>query len=323
MHYFLRNDMKGGPFMRTAPSRSDDMPVHPDYLGTEHGEGYVGIDDYELFYRRWGHGDETVLGLHGGPGMPHDYLVPLSQHAGDDRTLLLYDQFGVGRSDRPAPGDFDRYTVEHYRDEVEAVRQSLVDGPVTIYGQSWGGMLAIEYALEYGEHIDRLILANTLADTASAFESMRSVLDELPEEDQRTIEKHEGAREFDAQAYEDALDGAYRDHVCRTGEYPDPVLHTFENINPDVYGLMWGPNEYVLMETARLRGWDVRGRLHEIDIPTLVLTGSHDEISPDIAAGIADRIPDSELVEFDESSHMPFWEQPDSHYEVLESFLSE
>lgn len=298
------------------------MVDHADYLASDHGEGFVEIDDYDLFYRRWGSGDETVIGLHGGPGMPHDYLVPLARHAGEDRTVLLYDQFGVGGSDTPAPGDFDRYTVEHYRDEVEAVRQSLVEGPVTVYGQSWGGMLALEYALEYGEHVDRLVLANTLADTATAYESMRSVLEELPAEDRETIEEHEAAREFDAPAYEAALDGAYRDHVCRTDDYPDPVMHTFEHINLDVYGLMWGPNEYVLLETARLRGWDVRERLPEIDVPTLVLTGSYDEISPEIAADIADRLPDAELVEFEESSHMPFWEQPDAHYEAVERFLA-
>lgn len=294
-----------------------------NYLERDHGEGYLSVEDYELFYRRFGDGDEVVLGLHGGPGMPHDYLAPLARHGSDDVSVYLYDQFGVGRSDTPAPGDFDRYTVDHYREEVEAVRRALGAEEVHVYGQSWGGMLAQEYALEYGEHVRSLVLANTLADTMSAFESMRGVLDDLPAEDQETIQEHEARRAYDAPAYEAALDGAYREHVCRFEEYPRPVLHTFENINPDVYGLMWGPNEYVLLEEARLRGWDVRDRLGEIDAPTLVLTGGHDEIAPEIARDIADRIPEADLVEFEESSHMPFWEQPDEHYEVVESFLQE
>jgi proline-specific peptidases, Bacillus coagulans-type subfamily len=254
--------------------------------------------------------------------MPHDYLAPLAQHAGDDLTIYLYDQFGVGRSDEPAPGDFDRYTVDHYRNEVEAVRQSIApDGDFLLYGQSWGGMLAQEYALENGAHVDKLVLANTLADTQTAYESMRSVLDELPAEDRETIEAHESRREYDAGEYETALDGAYREHVCRTEEYPGPVASTFERINPDVYGLMWGPNEYVLMETARLRGWDVRDEITSIDVETLVLTGGHDEISPSIARTIAERIPNAHLHEFKESSHMPFWEEPDKHYDRLEAFL--
>lgn len=299
------------------------MAQYPDYFGTiDHVEGTFDIDDYELYYRRFGSGDDVLVGLHGGPGMPHDYLAPLARHAGEDLTVYLYDQFGVGHSDKPAPGDFDRYTVEHYREEVEAVRQAIApDGDFYLYGQSWGGMLGQEYVLEYGTHVDKLVLANTLADTQTAYESMRSVLDELPTEDQEIIEAYEARHEYDAAEYEAALDGAYRSHVCRTEEYPKPVASTFDRINPDIYGLMWGPNEYVLKDTARLRGWDIREEITDIDVETLVLTGGYDEISPTIAQDIADRIPNAHLHEFDESSHMPFWEESDEHYDRLEEFL--
>ena len=300
------------------------MPDYPDYFTThDHGEGYFDIDDYELYYRRFGSGDDVLVGVHGGPGMPHDYLAPLAQHAGDDLTVYLYDQLGVGRSDKPAPGDFDRYTVAHYRDELEAVRQAInPEGSFSIYGQSWGGMLAQKYILEHGDYVDNLILANTLSDTQTAYESMRSVLENLPADDQKTIEAYESERAYDAPEYEAALDGAYRDHVCRTEEYPAPVLSTFNRINLDVYGLMWGPNEYVLLDTARLRGWDIRNQLSEIDTRTLVLSGEYDEIKPSIARDIADRIPDAKLHIFEESSHMPFWESPDDHYSVVEDFLT-
>lgn len=296
-----------------------------DYLATnDHGEGYFKIDEYELYYRRFGSGDNVLAGVHGGPGMPHDYLAPLAAHAGSDFTVYLYDQFGVGRSDKPAPGDFDRYTVEHYREELEAVRQAIdPEGSFTVYGQSWGGMLAQEYALKYGDNVDSLVLANTMADTQSGYESMRSVLQELPEDDQKTIEAYEAVGDYDAPEYDAALEAAYQAHVCRTDEYPRPVHSAFERINLDVYGLMWGPNEYVLFDTARLRGWDVRNQLTEIDTPTLVLSGKYDEIEPSVARDIADRIPDSTIHVFEESSHMPYWEEPETHYEVLESFLSE
>ncbi|WP_247731386.1 proline iminopeptidase-family hydrolase [Halovivax limisalsi] len=301
------------------------MTDYPNYFDThDHGEGHFDVEDYELYYRRFGSGDDVLVGVHGGPGMPHDYLAPLARHAGDELTVYLYDQFGVGRSDDPAPGDFDRYTVEHYRDELEAVRRAIdPDGSFALYGQSWGGMLAQEYVLEYGRHVDGLVLANTLADTRSAYESMRRVVEELPAEERATIERTEARRAYDAPEYAAALDGAYREHVCRTEEYPRPVASTFDRINLDVYGLMWGPNEYVLLETARLRDWDVRDRLSEVDVSTLVLSGEYDEISPAIARGIADRIPDARLHVFDDSSHMPFWEQPDAHYEVVESFLAD
>ena len=300
------------------------MTEFPDYFSRiEHGEGTFEIDDYELFYRRFGSGDDVLVALHGGPGMPHDYLAPLAELAGDDLTVYLYDQFGVGRSDKPSPGDFDRYTVAWYRDELEAVRQ-LIDpaGDFYLYGQSWGGMLAQEYVIEYGEYVDKLILANTLADTKTAFESMRSVLDELPDEDQATIESCEAKRAYDAPEYEAALDGAYRSHVCRTESYPKPVLSTFDRINLDVYGLMWGPNEYVLLDTARLRNWDVCDEIETIETKTLVLTGKYDEIAPEIAHDIADRISTAEIHCFDDSSHMPFWEQPEEHFEIVETYLA-
>ena len=300
------------------------MVTYPDYFAEyDHGEGTFQVEDYELYYRRFGSGDNVLLALHGGPGMPHDYLAPLAQHGGEKLTVYLYDQFGVGRSDQPAPGDFDRYTVEHYRGEVEGVRQAIdPEGDFYLYGQSWGGMLAQEYVIEYGDFVDKLVLANSLADTVTAYESMRSVLDDLPAEDREIIEAYEAERAYDDPTYEAALDGAYREHVCRTDEYPGAVLDTFEDVNLDCYGLMWGPNEYVLLETARLRDWDVRDRLNEVEAETLVLTGSYDEISPDIAQDIADRIPEAELHEFEASSHMPFWEQPDAHAEVLETFLA-
>lgn len=299
------------------------MSSHRDYFGTiDHVEGTFDIDDYGLYYRRFGNGDDVLLALHGGPGMPHDYLAPLAAHAGEDLTVYLYDQFGVGRSDGPAPGDFDRYTVDHYREEVEAVREAIDPvGDFYVYGQSWGGMLAQEYALEYDDRLDGLVLANTLADSRTAFESMRSVLDELPAEDRELIADREAERAYDDPEYEAALDEAYRSHVCRTEAYPEPVVSTFERINFDVYGLMWGPNEYVLLDTARLREWDVRDEIGAIGTETLVLTGEYDEIEPTIAADIADRIPNATLHTFEGCSHMPFWERPDAHREVLEEFL--
>ena len=112
------------------------------YLDRPHTEGFLDVGDYELYYRRFGTGDDLLLGLHGGPGMPHDYLLPLAAHGDDERSVVLYDQFGVGRSATPAPGDFDRYTVDHYRAEVDAVRDALGVTSVDLYGQSWGGMLA-------------------------------------------------------------------------------------------------------------------------------------------------------------------------------------
>lgn len=292
-----------------------------NYLERDHEEGYLAINDYELFYRRFGEGDEVLLVVHGGPGAPHDYLLPLARHGSSDVSVYFYDQFGVGRSNTPAPGDFDRYTIDHYREEIEAVRRELDPDCLHIYGQSSGGVVAQEYILEHPDHVDSLMLSSTFADTKSAYDSIRSKLEELPTENRETIHELEAKRAFDSSEYEAALGMVYGQHMCRMETFPDPVLRTFAGLNMDIYGIMWGPSEFVLAEEARLRGWDIRDRLAEIDVPTLVLTGTHDEISPDIAHDLADRIPTADIVEFEESSHMPYWEQPDEHFEAVESFL--
>lgn len=89
----------------------------------------------------------------------------------------------------------------------------------------------------------------------------------------------------------------------------------------DVYGLMWGPSEYALAETARLRDWSVRERLGEIEAPTLVITGEHDEIGPELSRDIADRVPDARLEVLEDASRAAFWEQPEEYVEVVEAFL--
>lgn len=297
------------------------MTPTDDYFEQDHGEGYLDVGGYDLFYRRFGSGDETLIGLHGGPGIPHDYLAPLAAHGSEERTVYLYDQFGVGRSDGPATGDFGRYTVEHYRGELEVFRDALDVEQITLYGHSWGGMLALEYALAYPERVERLVLANALADFESAYAAIRSTVETLSEESREAIATHEASRTFDHPEFQEALMELIGTHICRMESFPRPLSQSFENMNHDIYGLMWGPTEFVVPETSRLHGWDVSDRLADLDVPTLVITGSYDELSPELAADLAAGITGAELVELDASSHMPFWEQPDEHFEAVEAFL--
>ncbi|AUV84035.1 proline-specific peptidase [Salinigranum rubrum] len=297
------------------------MTTTDDYFGRDHDEEYLDVGGYELFYRRFGSGDETLVGLHGGPGVPHDYLAPLAAHGTDRRSVYLYDQFGVGRSDGPATGDFDRYTAEHYRDELEAFRVALGVDRLHLYGHSWGGMLALEYALAYPDRVASLVLANAFADANAAHAGIRATVETLSEESREAIATHEASRTFDAPEFQAAVMELIGEHVCRADPFPDPVSRAFEEMNHDIYGLMWGPTEFVLAETARLRGRSVTDRLDEIDVPTLVLTGTYDELTPELARDLASALPDAELVEFEASSHTPFWEQPDEHREAVEAFL--
>ncbi|MCL9815578.1 proline iminopeptidase-family hydrolase [Natronocalculus amylovorans] len=305
----------------TRPDGLSDPPSLTPYFDVPHTDGYASLSDGYLYYRKFGTGENVLIGLHGGPGSTHDYLAPVVDLLGDDWTIYLYDQFGCGRSKRPPDGEFDYYTVEGYRDRLDAFRQAIGVETVTLYGHSWGGMLAQEYALAYPEHVQGLVLANTLSETQRAAASMRAAASSLSTDDRELFDQLVEARAFDDDRFS-AFDEAIREnHVLRTERKP---LH-YEigtTFNMDIYGLMWGQSEFVVAETARLRGWDVTDEIPAIDCPTLVLSGEYDEIEPSIAEEIAATIPGAELFVFSDASHMPFWEQREKHQSVVSGFLS-
>jgi proline iminopeptidase len=158
-------------------------------------EGRLAIDDagHAVYFERHGSAAETLLVLHGGPGVSSEYLERLSELAGDGLQVVLYDQLGGGRSDRP--DDPPLWTIPRFVREVEAVRSALELGCVHLFGQSWGGFLALEYALAHPEHVRTLILSNTGASGAQVVHEMMrlrmafgpSYFDELTMECHRTL----------------------------------------------------------------------------------------------------------------------------------------
>lgn len=284
-----------------------------------HYEGHLSIGVGDLYYREFGTGENVLVGLHGGPGAPHDYLAPLTDLASDDWTVYLYDQYGCGRSDEPADGVYDEYTMAAYRDRVDEVRRAIDEDSVHLYGQSWGGWLALEYVLEYPGRVASLTLANTSADIERAGETMwAAAIDAIDESDHEEFRELVEERAFDDDAMEDFNETFVDEHILRVDAEP---FEYAPGSNSAIYGVMWGPAEFKLAETARLRDWDVTDRLGEINCPTLVITGEHDEISPTLAREMADAIPEADLVEFEGASHLPLWEEREAHAEVLQTFL--
>lgn len=303
----------------TTGNDSDDGPQKVPQFDQPHLEGYFSISAGRLYYREFGSGDNVLVGLHGGPGAAHDYLAPLVDLAGTERTLYLYDQYGSGRSDTPPEKVYDHFTIGEYRDRLDEVREAIGVEQLHLYGQSWGGWLALEYVLSYPDRVASLVLADTSADIQRAAEAMRNAARSCLSDEERTeFDELVANRAFDDDAFEELQKKIVDEHINRSDE--DPFEFSPPS-NAAIYGVMWGPSEFVLAETARLRDWSVTDRLHEIECPVLVINGEYDEIAPELGAEMAEELPNARFVEIEDASHVPLWEQRETHTEVVSDFL--
>ena len=289
---------------------------------TNQQEGYIPFRGMKTWYRVYGEAEEAgkqpLLCLHGGPGAPHGYISAIGALAETGRRVIFYDQIGCGKSD-PLP-DTSFCSVELFLDELREVRAALGLDNVHILGQSWGGMLAMEYTLTRPEGVTSLVLSNTAASIPHWASEANRLRAELPEEVQQTLSRHEEAGTTDDPAYEEATMVFYQRHICRTDPWPPEVVNAFAEMNQDVYGTMWGPNEFTPI--GLLRDWDVTERLGEIDIPSLVITGEYDEATPALAQEVHRGLPDSELIIVEDASHLSFVERPDEYLQAVGGFLT-
>ncbi len=285
-------------------------------------EGYIPVHGYKTWYRIVGSVENTeripLLCLHGGPGATWDYFEPLQVLAETGRALVFYDQLGGGNSD--VPEDVTIHTIALFLEEIEAVRRAQGLKRVHILGHSWGGMLAMEYALTKPAGLTSLILANTGASAAQWAAETRRLVDEMPPEFRDAVYRHEAAGTTDAEEYVEAQREFSRRHLSRRVKpYPDCMRRMAEKYGEKVYNYMWGPSEFHV--TGTLKDWDITTRLDEINLPTLIISGRFDEATPAIAKKLQDGIPGSEWVQFENSGHFPQLEEPERYLRVLGDFL--
>jgi L-proline amide hydrolase len=272
------------------------------------------------WYRLVGEVDERaapLLALHGGPGSTHHYFAPLETLA-DERPVVLYDQIGCGKSDCPADIE---WSVELFRDEVDAVRAELELERIHLLGTSWGGMLALEHVLSGGRGIVSLVLSSTLADNHQWVAEQRRLRNGLPPDVVATLDRLEAAAAYDDPEYEQA-EQVYLDRHFYRGPKPRAELERMAaERGRDAYRAMCGPNEWSM--TGVLKDWDVRARLGEIDVPTLVIRGRYDMCTDAIAATLMSGLPNAREVVLDESSHTPVLEETDRYLDAVSAFLRE
>jgi len=280
--------------------------------------GYVDFRGYRTWYRFVGDLNTAVtplLALHGGPGSTHNYFAPLEGLAAE-RPVVLYDQIGCGKSDRPEDIE---WSVEVFRDEVAAVRDQLGLERIHLLGTSWGGMLAQEHVLTGAQGIASLVLSSTLANLALWNDEQLRLRAELPPDVIEVLDRHEQAGTYDDPEYEQAMEAYFDRHFYR-GPQPRAELEAMAaGRAPDVYRAMQGPNEWTT--TGALKGWDTRARLHEIDVPTLVVRGRYDMCTDAVAAELVDGIRGAREVVFEHSSHTPVLEESGPYLEVVGEFL--
>jgi proline iminopeptidase len=284
-------------------------------------EGFVSVQGYRFYWKSFGDTGtrETLLALHGGPGATHDYLLAFVDLVARGYRVVLYDQLGCGRSDLAR--DEGEYSVERDVRDLEEFRLALGLEHFHLLGSSYGGALAMAYALAHPKPIVSLTSASGLASVPLTVREMNRLRRELPPPFPAYLDQHEARGEFQHPEYLAAVSSFYHRHLCRLDPWPAEVTYTLEHGNSPKYRVMNGPNEFTI--TGTIRDWDITDRLGEIHLPTLVTAGRYDEVTPVVAESIHRGIRGSELVVFPASSHVAFWEERARYMETLANFLAQ
>lgn len=289
-------------------------------------DGTVGFREHHTWYRVTGDlksGKVPLVALHGGPGCTHDYLLRLTALADSGRAVVHYDQIGNGRSSHlpDAPADF--WTPALFLAELDNLLAALEIGDrYAVLGQSWGGMLAAEHAVRRPPGLRGLVIADSPASMSLWSQAADKLRAELPTEVERTLRRHERAATTDSPEYQEAMQVFYERHVCRVVPMPPEVAATFAAMeaDPTVYHTMNGPSEFHVV--GSLRDWSIVDRLGAISVPTLLVSGRHDEATPETVQPFQDGIADVRWEIFEQSSHMPHVEETDRFHAVVGEFLS-
>ena len=278
-------------------------------------------DDFCVWTRSFG-GEAAdaappLLVLHGGPGVPHDYLENLAALASPRQRVVFYDQLGCGRSDRP--DEPARWRVPRFVAEIDRVRDALGLRQVVILGQSWGGMLAIEYLLTGPAGVAGLILSNSTPSAPLFQQEARRLMEQLPPDVRDAIHRGEAEHAYGSAEFQAAMGVYYARHVVRVQPMPDFVQRSFLGVGQP-YFVMWGPSEFTAIGV--LRDWDRTARLGEITLPTLLISGEHDESTPRVNEVLQAGIAGARWQLMPGCSHFCHVEAPEAYREHVRVFLA-
>ncbi|WP_306590335.1 proline iminopeptidase-family hydrolase [Geothrix sp. 21YS21S-4] len=278
---------------------------------------------FKVWTKRFGnHPRIKVLLLHGGPGATHEYFEALEGYLPPEGIeFIYYDQLGSAFSDQPK--DADLWTAGRFVEEVEQVRKALGLDRSNFYllGHSWGGILAVEYALKYGANLKGLVISNMMMSIPDynryANEVLAKGMDPAVVAEIRALE---AKGQYDAPRYMELLGPAfYAKHLCRLPEWPDAVNRGFARLNKEIYVLMQGPSEFGA--SGRLEAWDRKADLPKLAMPTLVIGAAHDTMDPAHMKWVAGQVKRGTYLHCPDGSHMAMWDDQRTYCEGLVRFL--
>lgn len=294
-------------------------------------ERYIEVETpkgtFSVWTRRVGeHPTRKLLLLHGGPGATHEGFEIFEQYLPlDEVEFYYYDQLGSYHSDQPNEPEL--WTVARFVDEVEQVRSALNLDASNFYllGQSWGGLLAMEYALTHQEQLKGLIISNMMSSAPAYGAYAENVL--MPSMDAAVVKELKGLEaeeDYSNPRYETLLmEHHYQYHVLRKplNQWPEPVMRMLEHINHDIYVPMQGPSELGIRGT--LADWDRSEDLSRITVPALVIGAAHDTMDPEHMAWMAGQLPNGRSLICPNGSHLAQYDDPDHYFPGLLRFISD
>ena len=288
--------------------------------GLTPGEGFVAVPGGQVWYRIYGSGDRVpLLMLHGGPGGRSCAFSVLADLA-TDRPVVIYDQLGSGRSERPT--DPSLWTTERFVDELAALREALGLSRIHLLGHSWGGTLATEYLLTTKPAgVESVILSSPLISTPRWVADANRLRSTLPPAVQADLDKCETVATLNEPSCQAAIDVFYERFVRGAKTLPPVADCEGVTSNDAIYRQMWGATEF--SATGSLRDYDRSDRLADLRMPVLFLAGRNDEAAPETLADFQRRIPGARLAVLEHSAHASYRTETAAYVQIVREFLND
>jgi proline iminopeptidase len=283
------------------------------------------VGKFNVWTKRFGNNPKIkVLLLHGGPAANHEYMEAFeSFFPKEGIEFYEYDQLGSFYSDQPK--DSSLWTVDRFVDEVEQVRKALNLDKNNFYvlGQSWGGILALEYALKYQDNIKGLIISNMVPSIPDYVKYANDVLaKDMDPKVVAEIKDLEAKKQYDSPRYEELLiPNFYAKHICRLQEWPEPVVRSFKHLNKEIYTMMQGPSEFGA--SGRLANWDRKADLSKITVPTLTIGAKYDTMDPEQMKLMSTQVKKGSYLFCPNGSHMSMWDDQQNYMSGVIKWIKE